>query len=89
MCFGKQNPLSVFPRLHCLPDGSLLSTETLSMETWAGGILWKPPSQMHSQASQHQPDEPDPHLPWQAAEETRADSLPFIGVQSPTPEHSG
>lgn len=72
----KTNALSVFPRPCCLPDGSLLNKETLSMETWAGGILWKPPSQMQSQASQHQPDEPDPHLPWQVAEDRRAGSPP-------------
>ena len=35
----KTNALSVFPRLYCLPDGSLLNKETLSMETWAGRIL--------------------------------------------------
>lgn len=45
------------------------------METWAGGILRKPPSQMHSEASQHQPYESDPHLPWQVTKEMRAGSL--------------
>lgn len=71
----KTNALSVFPQAYCLPDSSLLNMETLSMETWAGGILWKPPSQMHSQASQHQPDELHPHLSWQTAEEMQAGSL--------------
>lgn len=45
------------------------------METWVGRILWKPPSQMHNQASQHQPDEADLHLPWKADKEMQAGSL--------------
>lgn len=88
----KTNALSVFPQPYCLPDVSLLNKETLSMETWVGRILWKPPSQMHNQASQHQPDEADLHLPGRRTERCKQAACTRIGayvrVHPAAPEHS-
>lgn len=74
ICLGKQTLHSYFQGCAVCQTAP---SSTLSMETWAGGILWKPPLQMHRQASPHQPDELDPHLPWQAAKAMQVGSLPL------------